>query len=431
MTRNASLTLVALGLFVVAGCQSAGIQNAFRAPGSSLVPPIANPAGPSLKSGGHGAVMPSANQASNEPAGHREAAGQNVAQVGFVDRVGKRLGSRCGGCQSCVSGGECMTGECGACQVPIEYPMMPMARYADPQEYLCNGGDIDPHAMVTTDDRIAGLDPQDAVVHYTTDAGRIHVQESTRACIYSPRFGAVRQVTGAVAGEKAIGLANTYQPLGPTGIGLSQPSLVVGDIDELAHADVSRRVDAMRDRNRGVPLESIVQPRLAEDALQILATLDFTALSNLAESQILVLQQGAVAAETWFVRDAVEVMIQSLTPPVLTRDARVEQFVEYDFPDAGRLEIIKVADRQHAPQGEVVTFAIHVRNVGDSKVNQVEIADSLVARLEYVPESQTSDREADFTTSENASGSMRMSWKLKEPMEVGETAKIEFKCRVR
>ena len=121
------------------------------------------------------------------------------------------------------------------------------------------------------------------------------------------------------------------------------------------------------------------------------------------------------------VRDAVEVMVESLDPPVLTRDVRVESFVEYDFPDAGRLQITKVADRDHAPQGSEVTFAIYVRNVGDSPVNQVEIVDSLIARLEYVEDSQTCDREAEFETEFNEAGSVI----------VGESATIEFKCRVR
>jgi uncharacterized repeat protein (TIGR01451 family) len=109
----------------------------------------------------------------------------------------------------------------------------------------------------------------------------------------------------------------------------------------------------------------------------------------------------------------------------------VEAFVEYDFPDAGRLEIVKVADRQDAQLGEVVTFAIHVRNVGDSEVKHVEIADSLVARLEYVEDSQTCDREASFETKTNIAGALQLKWKLAKPLAVGETARIEFKCRVR
>lgn len=439
MNTRSTFAILSLGLLVVAGCQSANMKKGFVGPGTGMMPGVR----PAVETGALSApaaiektpaATANASAATKVPAlettAMRTELQPPVSQVGFVDRLRAGCGNAgCNGCQSCESA---MASDCESCQnAPIEYPMMPMARPVDPQEYLCNGADQTPKARVTDNDMINGLEPQDAVVHYTTDAGDIHVQESSRVCVYSPRFGAVRQVTGAVAGEKSVGLSNTYQPLGPTGIGYSQPSLMVGEVDELAHADVTRRIDAMKDRNRGVPVENSVQLLLAEDVLQILATLDFTSLANMSESQIAVLQQGALAAQSWTIRDAVEVMIESMAPPVLTRDARVESFVEYDFPDAGRLEIIKVADKNHAQLGEVVTFAIHVQNVGDSAVNQVEIADSLVPRLEYIEDSETCDREAEFTSRENSSGSLRMSWKLKEPIAVGEVAKIEFKCRVR
>ncbi len=307
----------------------------------------------------------------------------------------------------------------------------PLGPGFDPQEFICNGGDAPPEARALMEDRVGGVNPQDAVVRYTTEAGEVEVQPSNRVCLYSPRFGSVRQITAAVAGEKATGLRGTSQPIGPNGIGLTQPSLMVQDLHELRRADVARRVDAMRDRNRGVPVEGIVQPVLAEDALAILATLDAIALNRLDESQIAVLRRGTVAARSWMIRDAVEVMIEDLRVPVLTRDQSVEAFVEYELPEAGRLQIMKVADRNHAQQGEEVAFAIHVRNVGDSAVNEVRVIDSLIPRLEYVDGSQTVDRPADFTTSGNNSGSLRLEWMLREPLAVGEGATIEFKARVR
>lgn len=423
------------------GCQSPESASGLRLPGTPNLPGFHSAPTPGLTPGGRTPAVPGVQSTTQvtpgagnaqrtttgEPAATAGDANQ-IAQVGFVQGshrrgIRARLSDRCGACQGCQQGADC-----GQCQTT--FPVI-LGRPVDPQEFICNGGDVPPEARVMRDDSIGGLEPQDAIVHYTTEAGDIEVLPSNRVCLYAPRFGAIRQVSGAVAGEKAIGLSGTYQPVGPNGFGLTQPSLVVEDIAELAHADVAKRVDAMRERNRGVPVEGIVQPVLAADVLQILATLDAVSLSRLDESQILLLQQGALAARSWMIRDAVEVMIESVQPPVLTRDARVEAFVEYDFPDAGRLEIIKVADKDHAQQGEEVTFAIHVRNVGDSPVHRVEIADSLVSRLEYVEGSQTCDRDAEFETSGNAAGSIRMKWSLSEPLKVGETAKIEFKCRVR
>ncbi|MCA9139843.1 MAG: DUF11 domain-containing protein [Planctomycetales bacterium] len=418
-------TIAALGVVALStGCQSPGVDKGLRLPGTPNLPATHLAPTPHLTPGGKTPKVPGVDSAAawSQPIDDANA----IAQVGFVGRLTDRIANRCGSCQGCVQGGDCNQCTDGTLTfVPM------MGRPVDPQEFLCNGGDVPPDARVLRDDSIGGLEPQDAIVHYTTEAGDIALQASNRVCVYAPRFGAVRQVSGAVAGEKAIGLSGTYQGVGPNGIGLTQPSLIVEDIAELAHADVARRVDAMRDRNRGVPVEGIVQPVLAEDALQILATLDFVSLSRLDESQIAILKQGAVAAQSWMIRDAVEVMIESMQPPVLIRDASVEAFVRYDFPDAGRLQIVKVADKDHAQQGEEITFAIHVQNVGDSAVSKVEIADSLVTRLEYVEESQSCDRQAEFSTSGNAAGSVRLKWSLAEPLAVGETAKIEFKCRVR
>jgi uncharacterized repeat protein (TIGR01451 family) len=351
----------------------------------------------------------------------------DIDQVGFVDRLRAAGLPACGRCAGCFQGAGCQ----GAQATTPMMMMPPLGRGFDPQEFICNGGDLPPEARALIEDRVGGVNPQDAVVRYTTEAGDVEVLPSNRVCLYSPRFGSVRQITAAVAGEKATGLRGTSQPIGPGGIGLTQPSLMVQDVHELGRADVARRVDAMRDRNRGVPVEGIVQPVLAEDALAILATLDAIALNRLDESQLAILQRGAIAARSWMIRDAVEVMIEDLRVPVLTRDQSVEAFVEYELPEAGRLQISKVADRNHAQQGEQVAFAIYVRNVGDSSVSDVRIIDSLIPRLEYVDGSQRVDRPADFVTSSNNSGSLRLEWTLREPLAVGEAATIEFKALVR
>lgn len=438
---TSTMCLALLSLLAATGCQSPGAAPGLRLPGTPHLPSTSSVPTPKVSVGGKGSAVPGVKSASlspsagtsgeSQPAVSQPSVSQPIAQVGFVDRL---RGNECQSCSPAMVGDTCVSGDCGgscgACQ-NVAMPMMPMRYGFDPQEFLCNGGDVPPQARLQQDDSVVGVAPQDAIVHYTADSGVVDVQASNRVCLYSPRFGSVRQVSGAVSGEKSVGLNTTSKPVGPTGINLNVPSLMVGDVHELAHANTARRVDAVRDRNRGVPVEGIVQPVVAEDVLRILANLDVISLTTLNESQIALLQEGALAAQTWMVRDAVEVAIESMRPPELSRVATVEGFTEYDFPDAGRLQIIKVADRRDAQQGEEVHFAIHVRNVGDSKVNQVQVIDSLVARLEYVPDSQKCDREAEFDSMPNDVSSTRMTWTLKEPLPVGETALIEFTCRVR
>lgn len=410
---NETLATFAIGCGTIGlGLLSVGCQTPSGSVSKPLLHPAATPVAASL-------------QHQSQPAPMQAAIGDTsgvsntgIAQVGFTDRL---------------RAGACPDQSCGACQSCAPAVAMPYAQgyIADSQEWLCNGGDQPPKAVLQVNDRVVGTQPQDAIVHYTTEQGDIKIAASNPVCLYSPRFGSVRQVSGAVAGEKSIGLANASRPVGPGGFGYSQPSLAINDVAGLGHANVSKRVDAMRDRNRGVPVESIVGPVFFEDVWQILATLDRVSLVQLDESQIAVLKKGAVAAQSWMVRDAVEVMIESVKPPTLIRDAAVEGFVEYDFPDAGRLQIVKVADRDHAVQGETVQFAIHLRNVGDSPVDHVEVVDNLVARLEYIAESQKADREATFESTFNGVGSSRLMWTLAEPLKVGEAVTIEFSCKVR
>ncbi len=124
-------------------------------------------------------------------------------------------------------------------------------------------------------------------------------------------------------------------------------------------------------------------------------------------------------------------VLNDLTPSTITRDLRAEEFVVYDFPDAGRLRLCKMADKSDALPGDVVTFFLRVDNVGDSEVHNVILTDSLVTRLEYVPDSQKCSTKADFSIQPNDARSEQLTWKLSEPLKVGEGATIEFKCRVR
>ena len=221
-------------LMIASGCQGPGAGEGLRLPGTPNLPgfhqvptPKLTPGGKTPKVPGVTSVTPTEQHINPLP----EAASAEIAQVGFVDRMRNRMAGNCGSCQGCTQGDSC-----GQCEMVLpNYSVVPLGRPVDPQEFLCNGGDIPPEARVLQNDQVGALEPQDAIVHYTTESGDINLQASNRVCLYSPRFGSVRQVSGAVAGEKAIGLQRTFLPVGPTGVGLTQPSLAVSDIDELAH----------------------------------------------------------------------------------------------------------------------------------------------------------------------------------------------------
>ncbi|WP_165440461.1 DUF11 domain-containing protein [Rubripirellula amarantea] len=341
-----------------------------------------------------------------------------------------------GGCTAgCCASGSCASGSCAPAQV-IPHGYAPSAGMmnvygVDPQEFLCDGGDQHGDARVLRDESIDGLQPEDTIVHYTTEAGDIEVVPSNRVCVYAPRFKSVRKITGVRAGEHAVGLAGVDLPVGTNRIEIEEGGVMIGESIELGHADVARRLDAMRERNRGVPVEGIAQIEQATDVLALLVGMKFDQISLLQEDQKAMLEELALAAVAWTIDESVEVEIQDLKTPVLTRDQSVEGFTIYEFPDAGRLRICKLADRHDALPGELINFAIRIENVGDSAVDQVLITDNLVTRLEYVAESQTCSVGAEFETVVNEGQSLQLIWKLTDKLRVGESATMRFRCKVR
>ena len=382
--------------------------------------------------------------AQNHPVPDAQALAHAVAQVGFAQpgQAGAPVACGCGNHGPALTTPQrvvCGCNQFGGCQrcnpSPYGYAM-PCATGCnsygtDPHEFICDGGDNPPNAMVRRDDSIAGLQPEDTIVHYTTEAGDIEIKASNKVCLYAPRFLSVRKITGALAGGRAIGAAQFDKPVGATGIDQPLPGLVMSDTTELAHADVARRIDAMRERIRGVPVESVLQLEQATDVMAALVGLTIAELNELRDDEKAVLEQFAQAAITWALDESLEVVIEDLEAPTLTRDESLQGLTIYEFPDAGRLQICKLADRTDALPGEFVHFAIRVENVGDSAVDHVVLTDNLTTRLEYVDGSQTCSGGAEFESFANNGQSLRLQWKLTDKLRVGESVTIRFKCKVR
>ena len=357
-----------------------------------------------------------------------------IEQVGFRERAGvqRPIGNACG-CQF----GPCGDPNCGVFNgEPTSHPtpmmtVVPQAWYYDPQEFLCDGGDRDPHATLTRDDRIIGLQPEDTVTHFTTENGDIEFAASNRVCVYSPRFGTVRRITGAILNDRSIAVSGVARPVGPSSVDYDQPGLVMTDTVEVDKAEFTRRIDSMRDRNRGVRIENIQQLEMAGDVLAVLANIRNLSLLEVEESQLAVIERLALAASAWTIEESVEVEIQDLAPPVLVRDEKLDALVVYEFPDAGRLNLIKLANKQHAAIGEEITFALRLQNVGNSPVSNVVVTDNLTTRLDYIADSQTASVETDFEAKLNDASSSQLTWTIQEEIGVGESITIEFKCRVR
>jgi uncharacterized repeat protein (TIGR01451 family) len=435
---NSSLLMTACTLLTMAGCSSLSMfglnQNVIANHQSANH--HANPQGrPHAKPDYRVA------SSSTQPASPPQMSAPVAAQVAYISDAD-------GPSQECVSGAAthssmpsamCPSPGCRGCQsCQVQpYGYAPISPYyfnpylIDPNEFICDGGDNPPKARARGRDGIIGIDLEDTVVRYTTDAGDVHVQPSNKVCLYAPRFAAVRRVVGAESGGLAVGAVGYERPEGPVRAQLNQPGLAVTGRSDLGRGSAVRGPDAMRARDRSVPVEVVLQPEMAEDVLAILANLAFINRGILRDTDKPWISKAAVAAIMWSIDEEVAVTVNSLAPVTLTRDIRAEEIVVYDFPDAGRLRICKLADKSDALPGEIVTFIIRVDNVGDSAVRDIVITDSLVTRLEYIPNSQTSTVDADFAFEANEGQSLRLTWKLANELKVGEGATIEFKCIVR
>lgn len=381
-----------------------------------------SPAGPAMPNGSAG-----------NPTGIDEAATVSF-QVGDLGEAPVPVASHVGDCPPAGRpAAACPSGTCPP-STPYGYVPQPTTynRFGiDPQEFLCDGGDHPPPARLNRNDRIIGLQPEDTVVHGTNLAGEIEFRASNRVCLYAPRFASVRKITGAASGQRVVGAVGVDGPVGPNRIDILQPRLTVTEQLAPARSEATRRLDAMRERNRGVPVEGVRQLEQATDVLAAVAGIRVLEIDRLRRDELAVLRRAATNAVTWSTNLTLEVAVDDVKPPVLTQNRSVEGVTVYDFPDSGRLQIVKLADRHHAQPGDTVTFMIRVDNVGDSPIDHVVVTDNLTTRLEYVEGTQECDVDAAFLAEPNPEGSVRLEWKLEGELAVGDSVTIRFECLVR
>src|SRR5207247_168807 len=74
--------------------------------------------------------------------------------------------------------------------------------------------------------------------------------------------------------------------------------------------------------------------------------------------------------------------------------------------------------------GDVVTFYLRYTNPGGRPITDVAVSDSLTSRLEYLPGSARSDRDAVFTTQANEAGSVMLNWKINGRLLPGQSGTL-------
>jgi uncharacterized repeat protein (TIGR01451 family) len=121
---------------------------------------------------------------------------------------------------------------------------------------------------------------------------------------------------------------------------------------------------------------------------------------------------------------------QVVSDSVLTRDLMA---VPTEAPRALErpLKLTKDVDKHSAQPGEVVTFTLKYTNHGGLPITDVAVVDSLSPRLEYIPGTAVSDRDAVFTMQQNEAGSLMLRWEIGGKLLPGESGVIRFQAKVR
>jgi uncharacterized repeat protein (TIGR01451 family) len=246
---------------------------------------------------------------------------------------------------------------------------------------LHDGGDEGWPAGVGADGRLRGLDPADTVAEYSDCQGRRRLAISNRVCLCVPRYVVLRKEL------RLEGVANVTLLGNQTGV-LGQTVLL----------------------RRLLTLESHQNEQLA------------AARGPLRPGAVELFQGTTAVARVEGVRDLIRV---NATLNV-TGTCKEEK-----HPPGKPLLLHKWLRPEVARIGDVVTFYLRYTNPGDQPIADVAVSDSLISRLEYVPGSARSDREAVFTTQMNEAGSAILRWEIKGRLQPHQSGLLSFQARVR
>ena len=310
-------------------------------------------------------------------------------------------------------------------------PCPPPPRHVDPQEYVYDGGDRDPQARLRDDLSVVGLDSEDTLIRFETQSGSVELQAGCRVPIYAPRFASTRKITPlghsdhVVATQAALRdqkIGRMADALPPTHVRLRNGPLR----EESVHV-----IEAVRDRNRGVLVDKVIPALGISDAFKPYEDLQIIRKGTLTLDDRIKLQRSTLAAMSWSSVDELVVLVDNVQAKLVEESKHTAEILTYELDGKPRVRLCKVASHQVAEPGDTIDFTIRFDNVGDQKISNIVVLDSLAPRLEYVDDSQKSSLKAEFTSEANDVGSTVLQWTIPETIRAGEGGFVRFQCKVR
>lgn len=312
------------------------------------------------------------------------------------------------------------------------------------EECLHDGGDVGLPAGIDRDGRLGGLDPTDTVAEYTDVRGRRRVAISNRVCVCVPRFAVLRTETPPAGFDLTVALGGAQGVLAQERIRTNVPMLEADQYKQLAALRGRARPSATVNQ-QGLLLLSELRVLRAEEMLQgpaqLLGTQEVLRLTEVQRVQLMKqlelakgfsqVQTTATAAGT--LGTAVVGRVEGIG--VIAGELETRELTvccnEAPRPPEKPLVLFKWADATSAQVGDVITFYLKFSNHGGQPINDVAVSDSLTGRLEYIPGSAKSNRDAVFTTQPNEAGSLILRWEVTGRLLPGQSGVVSFQARVR
>jgi uncharacterized repeat protein (TIGR01451 family) len=324
-------------------------------------------------------------------------------------------------------------------ELPVKGPLDPL------EECLRDGGDNGKPVYIGSGGQLEGLNPSDAVAEYRDSTGRLKLKPTNTVCLCVPRFLAIRHETPSSTLDASKESQTLHGRKKQDQLTAKENSRRIRGIDEM---------ELLRARQR-LAAEIVRTPPLRLESLKALAAVDI--------EQGLFAYLGTKKAVTLREEDKLRLARQIELAVRLSTEQHTQQYEDRFGPRAvgqvaglgqvtGKIDtrefvclcvqekpeipekplyLLKWASTDSAQVGDVVTFLIKYSNLGGKPIRDIAISDSLTGRLEYVPGSAKSDREAVFVTQENEAGSLILRWEVRDPLAPGQRGVVSFQARVR
>jgi uncharacterized repeat protein (TIGR01451 family) len=325
-------------------------------------------------------------------------------------------------------------------------PELPVKGPKDPlEECLRDGGDNGKPVYLGDGGQLEGLDPSDAVAEFRDSTGRLKLKPTNTVCICVPRYLAIVHETPSStidATKESVTVKGTKS--GDELLAQERLRKLRG-LEEMELLRAKQRLEASIVNKRAVRIENLCVIKGIEMELGLGAYLGSKVALTLREEDKLRLARqlelpiklyAEVGTNEYEGKCGLKGVGNVTGLGQVKGHVDLREFVclctqeKPEIPEQP-LCLLKWASTDSAQVGDVVTFFIKYSNLGGKPIRDIAISDSLTGRLEYLPGTAKSDREAVFVTQANEAGSAILRWEIRDPLPPGQKGVVSFQAKVK